>query len=283
MFIHHYTRAATLPLILASGKIRFTRADLLDDASEMPFETAHLTPQHYFISSWTHADKEQSGQWYRYGDLDRGIRISLPSSPFSFNLLDGTFPEGRSHGIRLTNIEAPFSLATMLGNGYVLMPYSAEMRSDFAGDVEYVKDPSACAEALYRTSGKETLLKKPGRLGRIKSEFWCDQHEFRFVLMACKGPKLSGEVSPEEYGNAFSDLYEACDAQCQSNPVSEVEFIDLPLRENIFSELVITLGPCISDDEREKVVKAMGLYAPAGRIEESAMNIRNKGPAAFKS
>jgi len=59
MFIHHYTKASTLPLILASGKIRFTRADLLDDASEMPFETAHLLPQHYFISSWTNADKEQ--------------------------------------------------------------------------------------------------------------------------------------------------------------------------------------------------------------------------------
>ncbi|MDJ0044601.1 hypothetical protein QM574_08505 [Pantoea ananatis] len=275
MFIHHYTRAATLPLILASGKIRFTRADLLDDASEMPFETAHLTPQHYFISSWTHADKEQSGQWYRYGDLDRGIRISLPSSPFSFNLLDGTVPEGTSHGIRVKNIEAPFTMTTMLGRGYVLIPYQ-EMRSEFAGCVKYVKDPSACAKTFYRTSCKETRLKMPGRLGRIKSEFWCDQHEFRFVLMACKGPELSLEVSTEEYGDSLSKLYEACEAHGQSTPASEVEFIDLPLRENIFDELVITLGPCISDDDREMVVKAMVRYAPSGRIQESAMNIRYK-------
>lgn len=282
MFIHHYTKASTLPLILAGGKIRFTRADLLDDTSEMPFETAHLTPQHYFISSWTHADKEQSGQWYRYGDLDRGIRISLPSSPFSFNLLDGTVPEGRSHGIRLTNIEAPFSLANMLGNGYVLMPYSTEMRSDFAGCVEYVKDPATWAEDFYRTTDKETLIDNSGRLGRIKSVFWCDQSEFRFVLMAYKGPELSGEVSHEEYGNAFSDLYKACKANGQSNPASEVKFIDLPLRENIFNELVITLGPCISDEDRERVVEAMVRYAPAGRIHDSALNIRNKGSATFK-
>lgn len=82
---------------------------------------------------------------------------------------------------------------------------------------------------------------------------------------------------------AFLDLYKACKAHGQSTPASEVEFIDLPLRENIFNELVITLGPCISDEDRGRVVEAMVRYAPAGRIQDSAMNIRNKGPATFKS
>lgn len=109
------------------------------------------------------------------------------------------------------------------------------------------------------------------------------KNEFRFVLMAYKGPELSGEVSPEEYGNAFSDLYKACKAHGQPNPASEVEFIDLLLCENIFNELVITPGPCISDNDRERVVKAMVRYVPAGRIQDSAMNIRNKGPVTSKS
>lgn len=82
MEIHHYTRASTLPLILQSGKIRFTRADQLDDLMELPFEAFHLSRSNYFINSWVKSETEKSGQWYRYADQHRGVCLSFKETPF---------------------------------------------------------------------------------------------------------------------------------------------------------------------------------------------------------
>ncbi|MEF9676510.1 hypothetical protein ABRQ00_04300 [Pectobacterium aroidearum] len=128
MEIHHYTKASTLPLILQSGKIRFTRADHLDDLAEMPFETFHLSRQAYFVSSWVKSTVEKSGQWYRYADQHRGVRLSFNSSPFPVNKLqlelsrpyktkDG---ELKKVGLKLNDAPAPFTKKQCLARALCL-------------------------------------------------------------------------------------------------------------------------------------------------------------------
>ncbi|CNI77008.1 Uncharacterised protein [Yersinia similis] len=273
MNIHHYTNASTLPLILDSKKIRFTRADLLDDGSEMPFRTAYLNPQQYFISSWTHADRELSGQWYRYGDHDRGVRLTLPDSPFTYYHLKDDISasdESGSFGIMLNGIDAPFSLETMLGKGFVLIPY-LEMDKYFGGFVNYVSDPALQASNLYSTDEDGTHISLPGHLGRIKSKFWSDQEEYRFVLVAYQGPDLKRSEVTEVYDRELLSRYQAG----QTVIPAQIQHIDLPLAEDMLSQLIVTLGPRISSENREMVYQAMCKFSPSGIVRESEMNIRS--------
>lgn len=282
MEIHHYTRAATIPLILQSGKIRFTRADYLDDESEMPFKTAHVDARNYFVSSWTTVRSEHSGQWYRYGDQHRGTRVTLPIAPFEFrrvsweisrNFLTSSLATSKV-GIKLTDVNMPFSIAEMLGDGYVLSPYSHNLTKDFGGPVEYVVDPVLHVAELLAGDDHKTIIHNAGKLGRIKSDAWADQAEYRFVLMAQEGPGQNRLICPESYDNALLDLYERKMAAGSGIGAAQVKFIDLPLAEGIFNRMTITLGCNISDDDREAVRRAVHLHAPEARIVESSMTVR---------
>ncbi|MGY2800285.1 hypothetical protein ACVWV0_004561 [Ewingella americana] len=272
MNIHHYTNASTLPLILESKKIRFTRADLLDDGSEMPFRTAHLNPQQYFISSWTHVDIEQSGSWYRYGDRDRGIRLTLPERLFPSHYLKSEISQSEvsgSFGIYLNGINAPFSLDDMLGKGFILIPY-LDMDKYFGGFVNYVSDPAFEARKLYSVNEKGTEISLPSHLGRIKSKFWSDQKEYRFVLMAYQGPDSIRADATEVYERELFGLYKTG----QTIIPAQNNHIDLALADNILDKLIVTLGPRISSEDREMVYDAMSKFSPSGFIQESKMNIR---------
>lgn len=281
MDIHHYTRASTLPLILQSGKIRFTRADQLDDESEMPFKTAHLDARNFFVSSWTSAVPEHSGQWFRYGDQHRGIRITLPSIPFEFHRVSFDLSrnciaphlQGRKVGIYLKDDVMPFTATEMLGKGYVIVPHAADMLKNFGGEVEYVTNPTKHATEFLSESYYETTFDDSGKLVRIKSETWTDQAEYRFVLMAMEGPNLDRSCFQDSYDEALCNLYE-------SNIIEErigfpsAKFIDLPLATDSLNKMIITLGTHISDNDREAVMDAINLYAPGIRAMESSMTVR---------
>lgn len=282
MDIHHYTRASTLPLILQSGKIRFTRADQLDDGSEMPFKTAHIDARNFFVSSWTNSVSEHSGQWFRYGDQHRGIRITLPCNPFDFHHVNielrrnCTKPslKGKIVGIRVKDVKVPFSINEMLGNGYIITPYADDMSKSFGGAVEYVESPvQRAAEFILEINGT-TSFDESGGLGRIKSRAWADQSEYRFVLMATEGPELNRVYSQHYYDEALFDMYErSLEAGVLGG--SSAKHIDLPLSKSAISTMLVTLGSHISNEDRKIVMSAIASYASTIRIAESTMSVRN--------
>ncbi|EZP64206.1 DUF2971 domain-containing protein [Pseudomonas sp. RIT357] len=271
MDIHHYTRASTLPLILQSGKIRFTRADQLDDGSEMPFKTAHVDAQNFFVSSWTSSVSEHSGQWFRYGDQHRGIRITLPHEPFEYHRVSWKLSRGKV-GIELIDITIPFTITEMLGNGYVLNPSSHDMSKDFGGAVEYVENPQKRVQELISHTECETTIHNTSKLGRIKSDAWADQFEYRFVLMAYQGADLDQSVCRDSYETALLDLFEGYHSQSIAPP--KIKYIDLPLAKVALDKMVVTLGSNISNDDRAAINQAINLHSPQVRIEESGMNVR---------
>ena len=281
MEIHHYTRASTLPLILQSGKIRFTRADQLDDGSEMPFKTAHIDACNFFVSSWTSVVTEHSGQWFRYGDRHRGVRITMPNNPFEFHRLNleisrnciAPYLRDSKVGIRIKDVNAPFSIEDMLGQGYVMTPYADDMSKDFGGKVEYVASPAKRAAELFSENDGETTFDDSGKLGRIKAEAWADQAEYRFVLMAMEGPNLDRLRSEHSYDEALLNLYES-NLIAGRMGSTQVKFIDLPLAKGSIDQMLVTLGSHISVDDREAIMNAVSMYAPRARVIESCMNVR---------
>lgn len=280
MEIHHYTRASTLPLILQSGKLRFTRADQLDDLVELPFETFHLSRQAYFVNSWVKSAVEKSGQWYRYADQHRGVRLSFKSSPFPetklrlelsrpYKAKDGKL---KKVGLRLNDAPAPFTKETMFGKGFVLMPWADE--KSFGGDVLYVEDPAAYVRQFVRSTQEVTEITGGSRLARIKAAHWQDQSEFRFTLIAIRGPELIYEDNPEEYEYELLNLLEKWYSLETGATPPELTFIDLPIDTLMLDRMTVTLGSGISEKDREVVLQAIQRYAPNAMVLESAIQTR---------
>lgn len=280
MKIHHYTRASTLPLILQSGKLRFTRADHLDDLAELPFETFHLSRKGYFINSWVKSAVEKSGQWYRYADQHRGVCLSFKGSPFPLTKLrlELSRPyktkdrELKNLGLRLNRVPAPFKRETMFGKGFVLMPWADE--ESFGGDVLYVEDPAAYVRQFVCSTPEMTEITGGSRLARIKATHWEDQSEFRFTLMAIQGPDLIYRDNPDQYENELLNMMERWHSLGIGAPAPEVPFIDLPIDTLMLDRMTVTLGSSISEEDRQAVLYSIQRYAPNAIISESAIQAR---------
>ncbi len=280
MEIHHYTRASTLPLILQSGKLRFTRADHLDDLLEMPFETFHMSRQAYFVNSWVKSTVEKSGQWYRYADQHRGVRLSFKGSPFPLKKLrlelsrqyKSSNGELKKVGLRLNGAPAPFTKETMFGKGFLLMPWTDE--ESFGGDVLYVEDPADYVKQFVRSTPEITEITGGARLCRIKAAHWEDQSEFRFALVAIRGPELNYEDSPDEYEHELLNLMENWYSSGKGAPSSDLPFIDLPIDTLMLDHMTVMLGSGISEKDREAVLQAIQHYAPNAIVLESAILAR---------
>lgn len=280
MKIHHYTRASTLPLILQSGNLRFTRADRLDDLAELPFEAFHLSRQAYFVNSWVKSAVEKSGQWYRYADQHRGVCLSFKSSPFPLMKLrlklsrsyQAEGGELKKVGLILNDVAAPFSKETMCGNGFVLIPWADE--ESFGGDVLYVEDPAAYVKQFVRSTPDMTEITGGSRLARIKTAHWEDQSEFRFTIMAIRGPELNYQNNPAEYEYEFLNLMEKWCSSGAGAPPPELPFIDLPIDKLMLDQMTVTLGSGISEEDREAALQAIRRYAPNAMVLESAIHAR---------
>ncbi|WP_087695033.1 DUF2971 domain-containing protein [Pseudomonas sp. PE-S1G-1] len=280
MEIHHYTKASTLPLILQSGKLRFTRADHLDDLAELTFEAFHLSRKGYFINSWVTSAVEKSGQWYRYADQHRGVRLSFNGSPFPLTKLrfqlsrQYTTENGvlKNLGLRLNRVPAPFSRGTMFGKGFVLTPWADE--ESFGGDVIYVEDPAAYIKQFVCSTPEMTEITGGSKLARIKASHWEDQSEFRFTLMAIQGPDLFYRDNPDQYENELLNMMERWHSLGIVAPAPEVHFIDLPIDTFMLDRMTVTLGSSISDEDRQAVLFSIRRYAPNAIVSESAIQAR---------
>lgn len=286
MEIHHYTRASTLPLILGTRTIRFTRADLLDDASEVPIKNQHIDARYFYVSSWTLQSNEQSGQWHRYGDASRGVRISFHESPFEWENVsvlirrevagdpgEDHLEDVRSVGIRVDGVDVPYPSSSMFGNGYILIPDGSGTRREFGCAVTYVDNVELeAAKYCISDNGKTTIYGSASNVARIKASAWADQEEYRYVLMAVAGPEKTYVESPSVYEAELLDSIES--RGVVPFPPAKVGHIDIPLSLDAFEKMTVTLGPLISREDTEKVLEALKLLAPKAIIKFSAINLR---------
>ena len=280
MTIYHYTRAPTLRLILENRTIRFTRADCLNDKSEVPFKSALVDPRYFFVSSWTTREREQWAQWEVHGDRWRGIRIGFANSPFPREKvmlsLSRMLSSGKKLGLNVPQpVDVPFTGDSLFGNGYLLMP---DPTMTFGDSVHYVADPAAAANALIvQHSDGMTISGGPTILARLKGDGWDDQQEFRFALFATKAPAMDYRADPAAYKEAYLDQLQAKHDAGLSNLATypDVHFLDLPLRDDAFNDMTVMLGAEISDADREDVAEAISRYAPGAVVSDSRMTPRS--------
>jgi len=285
MTIYHYTKADTLLLILANRTIRFTRADLVDDASEVPFRTEYLDDRKFFISSWSLRTYGEAGMWARYGDADKGVRISLPSLRFPWSPLRidvsreiGKLKEGgspRKIGIRVKDLVTPYDQETFFGNGYIAVPMGTDLTTSFGSPVIYTDNPSAevrrkvtLTEEGFGFRGDATYV------ARVKGKGWADQAEYRYVLSAFKGPQLDYRADPSGYENALLNQIEEGISNKFSDFFPTVRYIDLPLASNAFEGLIVTFGSSMPKEKRDVLKQRVKDLAPAAVFEECTLNVR---------
>ncbi len=287
MAFHHYTKADTLRLILENRTLRFTRADQLDDESEVPFGGPLIDQRMFFVSSWSRSSLGEAGMWSRYGDADRGVRIELPEVRFPWAVLDEavTRPTGRLksdgtpelQGLRIGGVEAPYGRRTLFGNGYLAIPFGGDMRSTFGSDVLYADDPVAevNGRAVVNPEGL-TINGDATHLARVKGRGWADQAEHRFVLSAFRGPSMEYASNPVAYADALLDCVAAAASSKFRDFSPDVSFIDLPLADNAFDGIVVTTGAAMPERTRAELESRVKSLVPSARFERCSLRVRSR-------
>lgn len=287
MPLHHYTNAATLPLILANRSLRFSRSDLLDDASEVPLPMAMLDQRKFFVSSWCRGTHGEAGMWARYGDADRGVRISLPEVRFPWSTLrldvsraTGQIKEDgspRMVGLRIGGVRAPYAEKTLFGNGYLAVPLGTEMETTFGSDVLYAADPIGEVRRRVRLTDEGLSLQGDATyVARVKGIAWADQAEHRFVISAVKGPAMDYDTNASDYIANLLDGIESGAAAGFTDYSADVRYIDLPLAEDAFDGLVVTTGAAMPPAARQNLERRVKDLVPTAVFERCALNVRPK-------
>lgn len=266
--ISHYTSIASLEAILSTRKLRFTRLDQFDDVKEAQTIAGIDFGGQYFASSWVIDEEEDIAQWQAYGDSYRGVRISLPTDPFEWEFLDGIHsPPGTTASWEFKEVRAPFRWEEMCGNGYVLIPPGIDGRP-FLQPVTYVDDVQAVYERHVRTD-VDTLI-VDGHitdLAHYKWRKWEHQKEHRFVLKTASAPAIEPSDA-ERYGPALMKLMKTPEWPYQGALATHVH---LRLSSTAIDRLVVTAGPLVTEEGKERIGRILKQHAPLARMISSEL------------
>lgn len=123
------------------------------------------------------------------------------------------------------------------------LPYVYEhTQHEFFKAVECVENPKEEMKDEYIKVGNKTGTSF-GKIGICKSHDWHFLNEHRFRICVAPKKKYKDRVIPFEV--AFRD----------NTPYKE-KFVDLPILDDVFSQMEITLGPKVGSDG-EVIVKAL--------------------------
>lgn len=263
MRIYHYTNIDTLALILHNKTIRFNRLDKVDDIEEGEAESLGVKFCKYvFASCWTENPAESIPLWKMYSGDSGGIRFSIEYNMFKEYYITNLNLNGlKTVGSLLSKIppqdmESPdyfFLNITEYNNDFFFR------RIKYVDNVfEYTKD----AFKIININGERSnfnLEIKP--FGYYKSRHWEFQNESRFVLFAFPFNPLLESEKPD-----ISAFIIRC---IQNNKQLPFTYYDMHLKEDAFDSVEITLGPSVTETQRNQVFSLVEKYAPCIKINDS--------------
>ncbi|MBU67006.1 MAG: DUF2971 domain-containing protein [Cupriavidus sp.] len=265
--LHHYTSVSTLELILRNGTLRFTRLDQFDDVTEGRSIGKFPLGTRLFASCWSADDSESVPQWEMYGDRMRGVRLSLPESPFVWHHHNFRWHEN----FAVDRLDAPFSIKEMLGAGIVISP-TVNMRKTFGQRVKYVKDVESATRHLIDVGnvGEITLKGEGNELAFYKSETWAFQKEYRYVLVVTPGhpEPFNGDIDAylagrRAWGRSGIDFLTA---------IPDRLHIDLSLNPAAMLEAEIIVGPLATEETMARVESLGAELVPNARVTRSRLS-----------
>lgn len=275
MLIHHYTNIESLALILKSKKIRFNRLDRMDDLEEGRVEAQGIPVAKYtYVSCWTEDEEESIPLWNMYAGKDMGVRISLPQDMFKdYSFIDGLSGLNVSDILRVIDPDnAPIMLwkipgSEYKGKNYLIIPIESDKPVTFYRRIMYVDDVISLTRELALMVEKEEdsyYNFDLGNVGVLKNKRWAYQNESRFLLRIIP---TEGEISLYNPKELVAKLKAAFDTKLEPHFNS----YDLPLKDDIFDQMVVTLSPSIKVGQRVIVEALLNQYAPKAKIKESSL------------
>lgn len=231
--LYHYTTIETLALILKNKKIRFTRADKVNDLEEIKITDLPDIKNSVFISCWTESENESIPMWALYASKARGVRIKLPTNMFKRGSDPYHSTEGNCQIINLMSLE------------------NVVQRDKVYQWIPYLFGP---AIVKYSQDNSVSVLKngelKVDKIGTVKSEHWRFEQERRFLIVP--DALWNPELKRFEHNREFL-----------TTPVNE-KYIDIPLDTSALDSVEVTLGPAAAEAEHIIVETLLDQYTENG-------------------
>lgn len=270
--IYHYTSIESLALILKTRKLRFSRLDGVDDVKEAQRHAEIDFGKFFFVSCWTQQEEESIPQWSMYSHEMQGVRIEMPSYPFTDQPLR---PKPGWEGVIWSGeILSPLSFEAIWGNGYFIAPMFLN-REQFAGPVEYVDNvEEEYANSIQRKVNPEgnvnLKINALPYLPRKKSRDWEFQKEYRFSLFILPSlPLPDGGPGTAEFS---SQVGQHMSNSFINNVDPGIRYVDVPFSDEALRSLVVRTGPLITQGGSTCVEALVRAFAPEARIEESSLS-----------
>lgn len=243
-YLFHYTSIENLCLILKNKTIRFSRLDKVNDLEEG--FTEHFPEAKYFtyVSSWTSEEEESLLMWKMYSDDMKGVRIRFPINMFK----DRQQPEYETTGYPIIHIGVNIKVERK--NFFYPSLLIGLYKVDYMADV---LNKNTC----FTPNKDKTIDVELLHLGLIKRKYWKFEKEWRYKII---GMPFEGKWLKEDYDKFLE------------HPINE--YIDLPLDQSVFSELIVQLGPRANLAESEIVRLLLKEYTLGSKCFDSSCKIK---------
>lgn len=273
--IYHYTNIESLALILESKSIRFNRLDLMDDLEEGQVESQGIPLGKYaFVSCWTETQEESIPLWKMYTHKERGVRLGLPMDMFKDHSLVDLYQDWSPRIKELANVaigdmgKMKIPMSEYVNKKYLVYPVPSTDLKDFYKKITYVDDVFQKTNGLAKRYCNQNDQSAVGinltEVGIYKHTRWEFQNESRFIVYILPSET---ETSLMECAKMGQKIYEAID----KGLTPEIKSFYLPLKDDIFNNLEITLSPSITSGQRVLINSLMQQYAPNALIKESSL------------
>lgn len=264
-------------MILSSKKVRFNRLDRMDDLEEGRVEAQGIPLGKYtYASCWTEDDEESIPLWKMYSGNEGGVRISLPEDMFKDHCLLGGLVGDDEIGVKILDIVPKLAPTVMLkipsyeyfGKKYLILPVHSHDLRTFYGQILYTDDVQSYISDVYKKTyhedGTYDLELNWNKVGTCKHSRWSFQEESRFMLRIIPTEK---EITLLDAAQFLEHMRYALSTGLQPH----FETYDLPLKDDIFDNLEVTLSPSITQGQHIIVEALLKQYAPIAKIKESAL------------
>lgn len=247
----------------------------MDDKEEGRIEAQGVPLGKYtYVSCWTEENKENIPLWNMYAGKETGVRISLPQDMFKdYSFIDGFSGMNVSEILRAIDpVNAPIMLwkipgSEYKGKNYLIIPVESDKPATFYRRIVYVDDVLSLTKELALMVDKEEdsyYNFDLGNVGVLKHKRWAFQKESRFILRIIP---TDGEISLYKPKELVEKLKEALDTEMEPHFNS----YDLPLKDDIFDHMIVTLSPSITEGKRLIVKALLNQYAPKAKLMESSL------------
>ncbi len=262
-YLYHYTTIESLALILNYKTMRFSSLETVDDLEEVEALDLKDYGKYWFIACYTKTKNEQIPIWNMYSKNGSGVRIRFDNNLFD-NLENQTSAicyinkelddiakydiefENKPYNVDYTTIEKKIRSKILKEEKSPIVDENMDYIVDENGDriivIEETKDFSC--------------------IGVCKRTCWNFQKEVRYRL----------HIEPKDNQKLYN--------QQERLPDLPIKYFDMPIKESILNNIVITLGYNINPGNRIIVEMLIQEYNKKNnsniKIENSKLKIKPK-------